>query len=85
MRLERQVSSSRGWLPNCCDKLDCNGRFIVFWRTVALAKKVGNSLLGTNISHEGTVKGTSIGRGKFKTSSLNKSKKRGYKKYRGQG
>jgi hypothetical protein len=50
-----------------------------------LAKRVGNSLLGTNISHEGTVKGTSIGRGKFKMSSLNKSKKRGHKKYRGQG
>ena len=30
-------------------------------------------------------KGTSIGRGMIKTSSMNKSKKRGYKKYRGQG
>ena len=30
-------------------------------------------------------KGTSIGRGKFKKSSMNKHKKRSYKKYRGQG
>jgi len=30
-------------------------------------------------------KGTSIGRGKFKTSSLNKHKKRSHKVYRGQG
>jgi len=30
-------------------------------------------------------KGTSIGRGAVKTSSMNKSKKRSYKKYRGQG
>ena len=30
-------------------------------------------------------KGTSIGRGFTKTSSMNKSKKRSYKKYRGQG
>jgi len=30
-------------------------------------------------------KGTSIGRGVIKTSSMNKNKKRGYKKYRGQG
>ena len=30
-------------------------------------------------------KGTSIGNGKIKTSSMNKHKKRGYKKYRGQG
>ena len=30
-------------------------------------------------------KGTSIGRGHFKTSSLNKKKKSNYKKYRGQG
>ena len=30
-------------------------------------------------------KGTSIGRGVIKTSTMNKSKKRSYKKYRGQG
>jgi hypothetical protein len=34
---------------------------------------------------EPTIKGTSIGRGTIKTSSMNKSKRRGYKKYRGQG
>jgi len=32
-----------------------------------------------------TPKGTSIGRGVFKTSSMNKSKKRSHKVYRGQG
>jgi len=37
------------------------------------------------LRHEPTVKGTSIGRGLTKTSSMNKSKRRGYKKYRGQG
>jgi hypothetical protein len=31
------------------------------------------------------LKGTSIGRGKIKTSSMNKDKRRSYKKYRGQG
>jgi hypothetical protein len=30
-------------------------------------------------------KGTSIGRGTIKTSTMNKSKRRSYKKYRGQG
>lgn len=30
-------------------------------------------------------KGTSIGRGTVKTSSMNKTKKRSYKSYRGQG
>lgn len=30
-------------------------------------------------------KGTSIGRGRMKMSSMNKSKKRNFKKYRGQG
>lgn len=35
--------------------------------------------------HEPTRKGTSIGRGLLKRSSMNKSKKRSYKKYRGQG
>jgi len=34
---------------------------------------------------ESTKKGTSIGRGLVKTSSMNKSKRRSYKKYRGQG
>lgn len=34
---------------------------------------------------ESTRKATSIGRGLIKTSSMNKSKCRGYKKYRGQG
>lgn len=31
------------------------------------------------------VKGTSIGNGKLKTASMNKHKKRSYKRYRGQG
>lgn len=35
--------------------------------------------------HEPTKKGTSIGRGLTKTATMNKSKKRTYKKYRGQG
>jgi hypothetical protein len=30
-------------------------------------------------------KGTSIGRGRMKISSMNKSRRRNYKKYRGQG
>jgi len=34
---------------------------------------------------EPTLKATSIGRGLVKTSSMNKSKRRSYKKYRGQG
>jgi len=34
---------------------------------------------------EPTVKGTSIGNGTIKTSSMNKNKKRSYKTYRGQG
>ena len=34
---------------------------------------------------EPTIKGTSIGRGALKTSSMNKSLRRSYKKYRGQG
>lgn len=34
---------------------------------------------------EPTKKGTSIGRGLIKTQTMNKSKKRSYKKYRGQG
>ena len=35
--------------------------------------------------HEPIVKSTSQGRGMVKTSSMNKSTKRSYKKYRGQG
>jgi hypothetical protein len=35
--------------------------------------------------HEPLIKSTSIGRGMVKTSSMNKSKKASYKKYRGQG
>jgi len=35
--------------------------------------------------HEPTRKGTSIGRGLTKTATMNKSKRRSYKKYRGQG
>lgn len=50
-----------------------------------MAKRVGNNLLGTNVSNYGTVKGTSIGCGKTKTSSMNKSARRSFKKYRGQG
>jgi len=34
---------------------------------------------------EPTVKGTSIGRGNIKTSTMNKARKRSFKAYRGQG
>ena len=37
------------------------------------------------IVHEPTFKRTSIGRGKVKTSTMNKNKRRSWKKYRGQG
>jgi len=40
--------------------------------------------VGTS-THERTPKSTSIGRGKVKMASMNKHKKRSYKKYRGQG
>lgn len=50
-----------------------------------MAKKVGNTLLGVNLARDGNRKRTSVGRGKVKMSSMNKSKKRGFKKYRGQG
>ena len=50
-----------------------------------MAKKVGNNILGVSIGQDGTTKGTSIGRGKVKTSSMNKSKRNSFKKYRGQG
>lgn len=37
------------------------------------------------ILNANSVKGTSIGHGRIKTSSMNKHKRRAYKKYRGQG
>ena len=49
------------------------------WRMI-MAKGISNLP-----QHEPMRKGTSIGRGIKKMSSMNKSKKRGYKKYRGQG
>jgi hypothetical protein len=48
-----------------------------------MAKKKGN-LYGKVIVYEKTHKGTSIGR-RPNTSSMNKNKKRSFKKYRGQG
>ena len=39
----------------------------------------------SNVSHEPTNKKTSIGRNNVKRASMNKHKKRGWKKYRGQG
>ena len=50
-----------------------------------MARKVGSNIMGTNISHNGNRKATSIGRGKVKTSSMNKTSRRAFKKYRGQG
>ena len=47
-----------------------------------MAKRVG---LGNIVRPEPNKKGTSIGRGLIKTSSMNKSKKKSHKKYRGQG
>jgi len=41
-------------------------------------------MYGSTSAHEGTSKGTSLGR-KPITSTMNKSKRRSYKKYRGQG
>ena len=46
-----------------------------------MAKMVSNKIV---LNDKGT-KGTSIGRGRVKFGSMNKSKKRSYKKYRGQG
>jgi len=40
---------------------------------------------GTSWSPENNKKATSIGRKNIKLSSMNKSKKRSYKKYKGQG
>ncbi len=48
-----------------------------------MAKKKGN-LYGKVIIYERTYKGTSIGRRPI-TSSMNKNRKRNFKKYRGQG
>lgn len=50
-----------------------------------MAKKVGTNIFGVSGRPDGHKKRTSIGRGKIKKSSMNKSAKRGYKKYRGQG
>jgi len=43
------------------------------------------SSAGVAWTPEAFKKGTSIGRGTLKTSSMNKTKKRSYKAYRGQG
>ena len=48
-----------------------------------MAKKKGN-VYGQVVVYEKTYKGTSIGR-RPKTSSMNKNKRRSYKKYSGQG
>tara|TARA_Y100001951_G_C11154565_1_gene191188 strand:+ start:410 stop:565 length:156 start_codon:yes stop_codon:yes gene_type:complete len=49
-----------------------------------MAKKKGN-VYGTIVIYEKKHKRTSIGGGRVKTSSMNKSKRRSYKKYKGQG
>ena len=48
-----------------------------------MAKKKGN-VYGQVVVYEKTHKGTSIGR-RPNTSTMNKNKRRSYKKYRGQG
>ena len=48
-----------------------------------MAKKKGN-VYGQVVVYERTYKGTSIGRRAI-TSTMNKNKRRSYKKYRGQG
>ena len=48
-----------------------------------MAKKKGN-VYGAVVLYEKTFNGTSIGR-RPKTSSMNKHKRRSFKKYRGQG
>ena len=50
-----------------------------------MAKKIGKDLNGLALSRHSAIKGTSIGNGKVKTSSMNKTKARSFKKYRGQG
>jgi hypothetical protein len=49
-----------------------------------MAKKKGN-VFGTVVVYEKKHKRTSIGGGRVKTSSMNKNKKRSYKKYNQQG
>jgi len=49
-----------------------------------MSKKKGN-VYGTVVVYEKKHKRTSIGGGRVKTSTMNKSKKRQYKKYHGQG
>jgi len=47
-------------------------------------KRAGTGAVKKTLNHSNG-KGTSIGRGLIKTSTMNKSKRRSYKKYRGQG
>ena len=49
---------------------------------MAKVAKTGNT---KKVLNDTACKGTSIGRGAIKLSSMNKDKKRYYKKYRGQG
>ena len=49
-----------------------------------MAKKKGN-VFGTVVVYEKKHKRTSIGGGRVKMSSMNKHKRRSYKKYKGQG
>ena len=49
-----------------------------------MAKKKGN-VYGAIVVYEKIHKRTSIGGGRVKTSSINKHKRRSYKKYKGQG
>lgn len=50
-----------------------------------MAKGARGSGTTKNIINSVHCKGTSIGNGKIKFSTMNKHKKRGFKKYRGQG
>jgi len=50
-----------------------------------MARKVGKDINGSSLGNHSTIKGTSIGNGKLKTSSMNKSTAKSFKKYRGQG
>lgn len=52
---------------------------------MAKPKSGGSGAIGFKSMLEPTIKSTSIGRGMIKTSSMNKTKKRSYKRYRGQG
>ena len=49
-----------------------------------MAKNKGN-VYGTIIVYEKKLKRTAIGGGRIKTSSMNKSKRKSYKRYNGQG